>query len=448
LNKITRLGRNLDTISTYGSLTFMFLFPELITGKEAPMAINPRRPSGQPIEPLLDALSSSVDNGYRTLEHVLDGLRESLRRQVDATVRPDLGLQQLDPPRPLAEEPALVPAAPIQGAVGLTLAPSSPGRGHELKTIADLLSRAGEFADEVAAAMATQSIESRGDGWIPTLSMRATGGGTATTEFTICNTGELTVGPVTLAATDLVGVGLRSPEDAVTFDPPSLESIEPGRGVTVLVKVNLPGEIPTGQYRGVVTASPGDACAVLELTVTPAARPSLPDGGAGLNGTPPKPTPLLPDMGMVVDGTASERLPFDGPAVGPLLDDTSDMSPAEEPSLRDALAVLAAQVAATERAAAQPDQGQADPESDAPTADPTAPDLHAPTSVVDLRRLPGLPDQTGEDPPETGAPPRKRIDVPADAVVDGEGQSAYPYREPHPASVSWVQRLRRRGRSR
>ena len=44
--------------------------------------------SPRPIEPLLDAVTDAVASGYQSLEHVIEGLRESLRLNAGARSGP------------------------------------------------------------------------------------------------------------------------------------------------------------------------------------------------------------------------------------------------------------------------------------------------------------------------------------------------------------------------
>jgi hypothetical protein len=240
------------------------------------------------MEPLLAAVSDSVASGYQALEHVIEGLAESLRLQSGAVARrpaPSRGAprqpsvrvsQGRSAPRPSSPR---APAPPRAVPVGLV---------QDLAAVfAELLGTAGAFAEEVAQTIAEQAAGTADDTCLPLLTARAAPGGTATTDFTVWNTGAAALKGVALRATDLVSASARSPEDAVSFAPPAISWIGPGKGETIAITIAVPKDALPGTYRGVVIAAPGDACAVLELTITePAPQPVTDDPPA-----PPDPGP-------------------------------------------------------------------------------------------------------------------------------------------------------------
>ena len=250
------------------------------------------------MEPLLAAVSDSVASGYQALEHVIEGLAESLRLQSGAvarrpapsrgvprqpSVRVSQGRSAFRPPAARPSSPR-APAAPRAVPVGLV---------QDLAAVfAELLGTAGAFAEEVAQTIAEQAAGTPDDTCLPVLTARAAPGGTATTDFTVWNTGAAALKGVALQATDLVSASARSPEDAVSFTPAAISWIGPGKGETIAITIAVPKDALPGTYRGVVIAAPGDACAVLELTITePAPQPVADDPPAPAPASPAPPAP-------------------------------------------------------------------------------------------------------------------------------------------------------------
>jgi hypothetical protein len=238
----------------------------------------------RPMEPLLTAVTDSVATGYQALEHVIEGLRESLRLQAGAPVR----TRVVRATRPAAAlQPGCDAPAPATHAKG--------GAGHRAGLLQDLgglvaeaLGVAGTLVQDVAEAIGEQPTHgSGGEQCLPTLTLCAAPGATATTTFTVWNTGPTVLTDVELSATDLIGGGLRSADNAVSFVPPSIPQIGPGKGESVELSVGVPKDARPGLSRGVVVATPGDASAVLELTVTAAPQPIA---------VPPAPGRETPDL--------------------------------------------------------------------------------------------------------------------------------------------------------
>ncbi len=172
----------------------------------------------RPIEPLLTAVTEGVVTGYRGLELVVEGLRESLRLQAGSPVRPSSGgttrpaaaFHREDAPR---RRSAPVSPAGVRNPAGLV---------QDLAAIVvEALGVAGTLVEDVAEAIGDQTHGGGGGGQecLPTLALRARPHATATTTFTVWNTGPTLLTDVQLRATDLIGDGLR-PDTAVTFSPP------------------------------------------------------------------------------------------------------------------------------------------------------------------------------------------------------------------------------------
>jgi hypothetical protein len=236
------------------------------------MASEPER-EPTPIEPLLDAVNESVLEGYKALEHVLEGLAQSLRLTTGgirpggtAVNRPGMRAKTR-PPRLHARHGATRPSArpaPGPGAPGAPVAAI-----QELTAIvAQLVDTAGAVAEQVACTIAEQLAGGAVDGCLPVLCASVAPGGTAPLKFTVWNAGSVAIKEVVVRATDLVAAHASVAAGTVTFKPETIAVIAPGRGETIDIEVAVPKDTAPGLYSGVVIAWPGDACAVLELTVT------------------------------------------------------------------------------------------------------------------------------------------------------------------------------------
>lgn len=276
-----------------------------------PTPDGPHPPS--PMEPLLTAVTDSVATGYQALEHVIEGLRESLRLQAGSgtrspavsAARPTAAFQggRGAPPAASGQRGRLRPMVPGSprhrpGSHSRAGSPSPAGLVQDLAAIAgDALGVAGTLVEDIAQAIGEQSHGSGGEECLATLVLCAPAGATATTSFTVWNTGPTLLTDVQLSATDLIGGGLPSLDhDAVAFVPAAIARIGPGKGEPVEISVLVPAEARPGLSRGVVVATPGDACAVLELTVSAA-----PQHVVGAPVEPPEPDlepakPQAPDV--------------------------------------------------------------------------------------------------------------------------------------------------------
>ena len=235
----------------------------------------PRRP----IDPLVTVVSDSVSLGYSALELVVEGLRESLRIQSGR----DGGAQRRPAGRPTvplssaarahASAAGSVRAA---GSAPASLSASAALLGDLAAVAAELFGRAGAVAAEVASTVSERVSQPSEAPSIPELIVGAVAGETTTLEFSVWNTGATALRKVTLQATDLLGAEHRSLKDVVTFRPPIVSHVGPGKFVAVEVDVAVPRKTEPGIYRGLVQAEPGDTCAVLMLEVTsaPAGAPA------------------------------------------------------------------------------------------------------------------------------------------------------------------------------
>ena len=208
-------------------------------------------------EPFVAGISDGVTTGYQALEYVLVGLRESIRlRRRTGTGR-----------------------VPGSGGAKGTGGGGSTRSGHSgapldlddlLGFFAGLLENAGEIVEEVAYYIRDHTgdqTKPHAHGQLDRL--QANAGETATVKFHVHNTGSSLLREVDFVATELIGDAGRIVHEAVTFDPPEIESIPIGGRVEASVVVAVPSETPEGTYHGVVGAEPGGAWAVLELNVLP-----------------------------------------------------------------------------------------------------------------------------------------------------------------------------------
>jgi hypothetical protein len=232
----------------------------------------PRRP----IEPLVSVVSDSVSLGYSALELVVEGLRESLRIQSGRS-----GPGNTRPARPGrggrgGRDAFRRPAVPLSstpraaGSAAPNLSTSAALLGDLAAIAAELFSRAGAVAAEVANTVSERVAQPAEASSIPELIVDTVAGETATLEFSVWNTGSTALRKVTLQATELIGSEHRALKDAITFRPPIVSQVGPGKFAAVEVDVAVPRSAEPGIYRGLVQAEPGDTCAVLMLEVAPA----------------------------------------------------------------------------------------------------------------------------------------------------------------------------------
>jgi len=226
----------------------------------------PRRP----IEPLVSVVTESVALGYEAVELVVEGLRESLRLQTGGRV---------GGARARAGQPP-------GGAGGAGGAGGGPRRRHASSReagrassgallgefaglAAELLGRAGAIAADIADSAAAHAAGAPEAPSVPELVVKAEPGGRGGAELSVINHGSTALRHVTIAATDLLGAGQQVVKKAaITFDPPLVSHVGPGRDAPVDIEVTVPKGTTPGIYRGLVQAEPGDICAVLMLRVT------------------------------------------------------------------------------------------------------------------------------------------------------------------------------------
>jgi hypothetical protein len=227
----------------------------------------PRRP----IEPLVSVVSDSVSLGYSALELVVEGLRESLRIQSGRGGAGQRGSARRPSGRPAVP---LSSASPGAGSAASNLSTSAALLGDLAAIAAELLGRAGAVAAEVANTVSERVAQPTEAPSIPELIVDTVAGETATLEFSVWNTGPTALRKVTLQATELIGSEHRALKDAITFRPPIVSQVGPGKFAAVEVDVAVPRSTEPGIYRGLVQAEPGDTCAVLMLEVAAAPAPS------------------------------------------------------------------------------------------------------------------------------------------------------------------------------
>jgi hypothetical protein len=164
------------------------------------------------------------------------------------------------------------------GSAASHLSTSAALLGDLAAIAAELFGRAGAVAAEVANTVSERVAQPAEAPSIPELIVDTVAGGTATLEFSVWNTGPTALRKVTLQATELIGSEHRALKDAITFRPPIVSQVGPGKFAAVEVDVAVPRGAEPGIYRGLVQAEPGDTCAVLMLEV--AAAPAAPAASA------------------------------------------------------------------------------------------------------------------------------------------------------------------------
>jgi alpha-galactosidase-like protein len=223
---------------------------------------------GRTSHPLVGVATDGVGLGYQAAELVVEGMRESLRLKSGRGTTPRGG-------HPPSGPAVRVSGPPPSDAASAPLAPS--GLVSDVAAIvAEILTRAGAVADEVAQTLSHHSSGQAGSGSaVAELSVQAVAGETATLDFAVWNTGATALRQVNVYATDLIGAGRRIPDKAVSFSPSLLAHVGPGKSTPVKVEVAVPARTPAGTYRGLVQAEPGDTSAVIELLVSaPGEKPS------------------------------------------------------------------------------------------------------------------------------------------------------------------------------
>lgn len=220
--------------------------------------------AGRPSHPLVGVATDGVGLGYQAMELVVEGLRESLRHQSRGGSAPRRGQAPAGPTVSIGADDA--PRASGGGSGQST--PPSGLVGDVAGIIAELLSRAGAVADEMAQTLTEQSAQTGRRGHsVPELCVEAAAGAKAKLSFSVWNRSPTALRQVSLTATDLIGAGHRIPAKAVSFDPAMLSHVPGGRDVEVEVTVAVPARTPAGRYRGLVQAEPVDTTAVIELIV-------------------------------------------------------------------------------------------------------------------------------------------------------------------------------------
>jgi hypothetical protein len=236
------------------------------------------------IDPFFVGVSDGVAAGYQALERVVEGLQESLRLRAETSGRPVSVTPRGDRRRGAR---SAVGGARSAGArserAGSGRRPEPLDLVDQLASMfAELLSRGGELAQDVAESIAEQASAGPSAGCVPELLLEAVPDQEKTVEFSVWNTGATLLREVTLSATELIGEGLRAPPDVISFAPPLIDHLSPGKSATVEVGVKVPADAPEGTYRALIHANPGNTCAVLVVTVTAAGESkSAEDARAG-----------------------------------------------------------------------------------------------------------------------------------------------------------------------
>lgn len=211
----------------------------------------------RPADPLIAGVSDGVAAGYDALEHVLHGLRESVRQRVGVGDAPARAARRA--------------TGSARGSRPGLRAPSGYLVDEVASLATQLLDRGADLAQDASGYIDERPWAASGVEGPAMLDLRAAAGEACGVEFRVTNTGASALTSVRLGATELIG-GAGRIADAVGFEPEAIERARPGGSVTVEVSVRVPDDAAAGTYRGVVAADPGEAWAVLELTVPPPGR--------------------------------------------------------------------------------------------------------------------------------------------------------------------------------
>jgi hypothetical protein len=204
----------------------------------------------RPIDPFVAGVRDGVTAGYQALEGVVEGLRESLRQRAETGGRSGSVARRTADRRRSGRR--LEPLDLVD---------------ELATTFAELLSRGGELAQEVAESITEQASTAPRAGCVPEISLKGVAGEPAKVEFSVWNTGATLLRGVNVTATDLIGEGRRGSAEMIGFRPPVIPHVAPGRSATVEVGVRFPADTQPGTYRALILADPGGTCAVLVVSV-------------------------------------------------------------------------------------------------------------------------------------------------------------------------------------
>jgi hypothetical protein len=196
------------------------------------------------VDPLAAGISDGVRSGYRALESVLEGLRESL------------GVRAAGGRKPAEHGPGH----------GAREAPSGAVVDDVARLLAELLDRAGDVAHDVARAIG----EGGGEDPAPAppveqVDLAAAIGGGAEGEFTIYNTGSARLPELRLLSTGLACGDDEIPNAEIHFEPETIENLGPREGVTVKVMIDPALDRIDATYQGVALTKPGDAVVLINF---------------------------------------------------------------------------------------------------------------------------------------------------------------------------------------
>jgi hypothetical protein len=196
-------------------------------------------------EPFIVGISEGVNAGYKALEYVLEGLRESvrLRRSDGGTLASNARQQQ-------------------RGGGGKPL-----DLDQVVGMVGDLLGSASDVAQEVARTVGERTAKGAPhEPHSDRLSIKVEQGGKGAIDFCVHNTSTKILRNVKLMATNLVAPGESLP-GVVDFEPRTIDKIAPGRWKMPKVLVDLPERAEPGTYHALLTGDPGDASTRLEVVV-------------------------------------------------------------------------------------------------------------------------------------------------------------------------------------
>jgi hypothetical protein len=217
-------------------------------------------------EPFIVGIREGVEAGYQALEYVLAGLRESVRiRRPTWTGATQERLAWAQRQGARARGATDSGVHPLRDFVG-------EGAPFELdylvRMLADLLGSASSVAQEFARYISERADHAPAHPKGPAqLELKGFPGSSASCRFRVHNTTANALSDVVFAATQLIGDESGFDTNLITFEPDHMPTIRPGGSVTTTITVRIPPEVPMDTYRGLIIAEPGDAWAVLELSV-------------------------------------------------------------------------------------------------------------------------------------------------------------------------------------
>lgn len=201
--------------------------------------------------PLTSGVQEAVDATLDLAERVTESAAYALRRRPAAPGEgPARGPRRAGRAPAGAAEPAAAMPAGRAGGRGS----AADLIGEVAGIFAELLDRAGEAAQEVAASIGEQEWAGADYEACPQLEVRGVAAGDAAWEFRFTNTGSSALDEVGFVATELIGSAGSIDAGQIRFEPEQISRLGPAKSEAVKVIVRIPEGQTEGTYRGLIQA--------------------------------------------------------------------------------------------------------------------------------------------------------------------------------------------------